>query len=337
MDDMQTHTQSGGTQGEPTGAGSAPVRSYLCSLVIPTKNGGDLFRRVIAGLQQQTCWNDVEFIVVDSQSGDKTVEIARAAGAKCFVIPAADFNHGATRDFAIAQASSNRVVLMVQDAIPYDPHMIAHLVAALDEDLVAGVYARQIPQPDADVITKRNLNMHLTGRLNRDICVMPSPQAYAALRPMEKYSFCNFDNVCSALRKDVWQMENFGRISFGEDIDWSERVLKRGYKIVYEPAAAVIHSHDRPMGYEYRRTYVCHRKLYQQFGVQVTPTLRTAIHGWLHWTLRDMLYIARTEKRLGTKIEMILKTPMLNLLRIVGQFQAVRDEKAGTMRFIRGV
>jgi rhamnosyltransferase len=313
------------------------TKSYRCSLVIPTKDAGDLFKRVLAGLQSQTIWADVEFVIIDSGSKDDTVALARAAGATCISIPPSEFNHGATRDAAIAATSTNRIILLVQDATPNDAHLLETLVAALDEDNVAGVYARQIPYPDADVITARNLNMHLTGRMQRDVCTIADMAAYKAMTPMQRYHLCNFDNVCSAIRKDVWELEKFGRINFGEDIDWSERALKRGYKIVYEPRAAVIHSHDRPMIYEYKRTYVCHRKLYAQFGLQTTATIGNALHGWAHWSLRDMLYIARTEKDWRTRIVMILKTPILNFLRIAGQYQAVRDEKAGTVKAVRGV
>ncbi len=318
---------------------SAPGVSstYACSLVIPTKDAGPLFKRVIAGLQAQTCWKEVEFIIVDSQSSDDTVEVARAAGATVFEIPAAEFNHGATRDFAVGQAGSNNVVLMVQDAVPDNPRTIEMLVAALQEVNVAGVYARQIPQPDADVITARNLNMHLTGRMERDSHKIASLAAYEAMTPMEKYVFCNFDNVCSALRKDVWELEKFGRCSFGEDIDWAERVLKRGYKVVYEPAAAVVHSHDRPMEYEYKRAYVCHRKLVSQFGLRIFPTYKSVLNGWYHMTKDDMGYIWRTEHNFRRKIAWLIKIPFLNYLRILGQYEAVKHIDAGTAKTVRGV
>lgn len=318
---------------------SAPAAGspYLCSLVIPTKDGGPLFKRAIAALKQQTCWERVEFIVVDSQSRDDTVAVARAAGAKVFEISAADFNHGATRDFAISKASTDYVVLMVQDAVPDDPRMLENLVAALREDGVAGVYARQIPQPDADVITARNLNIHLTGRMERDSHHLTSLAAFESMTPMEKYVFCNFDNVCSALRKDVWAVEKFGRCSFGEDIDWAERVLKRGHKIVYEPAAAVVHSHDRPISYEYKRAYVCHRKLVTQFGLRIFPTYRSVLNGWYHMTKDDMRYIWRNERGLWRRIAWLVKIPFLNYLRILGQYEAARDVDAGTAKTVRGV
>jgi rhamnosyltransferase len=311
--------------------------TFRCSLVIPTKDGGPLFKRVVEGLQRQSCWKDVEFVVVDSGSSDETVEIARAAGAKLFTVAPADFNHGATRDYAIAQTTTNRVVLLVQDAIPHDDQLIERLIATLDEDNVAGVYARQIPQPDADIITKRNLNAHFTARMQRDTAEITDLAAYAMMPPFQRYALCNFDNVCSAIRKDVWELERFGRINFGEDIDWAERVLKRGYKIIYEPGAAVVHSHDRPLSYEYKRTYVCHRKLYSQFGLAIAPTLRAVFHAIIHWTLRDIRHIARHEPRWGEKLAMIAQAPAYNVMRVVAQYRAVRDEKAGTVRAVRGV
>jgi len=321
----------------PGDSGSQPAQSYFCSLVIPTKNGGELFKRVVAELQKQARWENVEFLIVDSGSSDDTVETARAAGATCFTIPPAEFNHGATRDFAISQTSTDRIVLTVQDAIPNDPHMIEKLVAALDDAAVAGVYGRQIPQPDADVVTARNLNSHFTARLKREVRSLRSPQAFEAMTPIERYTLCNFDNVCSALRKSIWENDKFGRINFGEDIDWAERVLKRGFKIVYEPAAAVIHSHDRPLSYEYKRTYVCHRKLYMQYELDIAPTVLRTIAGWISGTWGDLMYIARTEKRWREKISLMLKMPILNFLRAAATYLAVRDEKAGKVKVVRGV
>lgn len=310
---------------------------FRCSLVIPTKNGGPLFRRVVNALQNQTCWDETEFVIVDSGSSDDTIEVARSAGAKVIQINSEDFNHGATRDLGISIASSEFVILMVQDALPNDDYLIETLLKSLKEDGVAGVYARQIPQLDADILTKRNLNGWLTGRMEREIRKMKSLEWYQALTPMEKYFFCNFDNVCSAIRKSVWEKENFGSISFGEDIDWAERVLKRGYKIVYEPNAAVVHSHARPLIYEYKRTYICHRKLYRQFGLHLVPSLRSLLRSWLHCTLRDVKYILKQNGQLIKRISLLLKVPILNLLSALAQYRAFRDELSEKPVKVRGV
>ncbi len=308
-----------------------------CSVVIPTKNGGKLFLRVLNSLQHQTIWNQTELIVVDSGSTDGTQLAARNAGAKVTEIPPQDFNHGATRDCGISLASFEVVVLMVQDAIPYDASLLEKMLQLFSDPEVAGVYVRQIPQPNADLFTKRNLNNWLTGKTKPETRKMKSLEWYDSLTPLEKYYFCNFDNVCSAVRKSVWKSYKFGKISFGEDIDWAERVLKAGFKIVYEPAVAVIHSHNRSLRYEYKRTYVCHRKLYRQFGLHLVPTLLGGVRSWVLSTTQDLKYLLNEKAKFSVKCGLIAKIPILNILSVLAQYQAVRDEVQGKTRYIRGV
>lgn len=308
-----------------------------CSVVIPTKNGGALFERVLENLQRQNIWDSVELLVVDSGSTDGTVEAARRAGAKVIQIPPEAFNHGATRDYGISQARGEIVVLMVQDAVPNDPNLLETILQRFSDPEVAGVYVRQIPQPDADLLTKRKLNSWLTGRAEPETRKMKTLDWYESLEPIEKYFFCNFDNVCSAVRKSVWQSHKFGEVNFGEDIDWAERVLRAGLKIVYEPAAAVIHSHDRPVSYEYKRTYVCHRKLYRQFGLQLVPSMRGALRSWVFSTGQDVQYVLHQDAPLSVKLGLFAKIPLLNFLSAIAQYRAARDEASGTVRHVRGV
>lgn len=309
----------------------------LCSLIVPTKNGGELFKTVVKALQRQERWNDVDFIVIDSGSTDGTVSVAKAAGARVIEIPPGEFNHGATRDRAAHAALHDVIVLLVQDAVPEDDRLLVTLVACFEDDRVAGAYARQIPQQDADILTKRNLNNWLTGRQQREERFSQGESWYRSLAPMEKYLFCNFDNVCSAIRRSVWTEFRFGRVNFGEDIDWAERVLRAGWKIIYQPAAAVVHSHDRPVTYEYKRTYVCHRKLYSQFGLHLVPRAGGIVPAWRYSTLVDWKYVVNNEPGLSRRLKLLLKVPLLNLLSAYAQYRAVQDEMAGRENLSRGV
>jgi len=313
------------------------VQAPVCSVVIPTKNGGDLFRKVLDALTQQTLWDRIELIVIDSGSQDDTVALAKQVGAKVIEILPNEFNHGATRDYGISLSSSEYVILTVQDAIPVDTNLLEVLLSSLEDSAVGGVYARQIPQLDADVLTKRNLNGWLTGRTQREVRFIPYEGWYETLPPMEEYLFCNFDNVCSAIKKSVWQQESFGKVDFGEDIDWAKRVLKRGYHIVYEPQATVIHSHNRSMSYEYKRTYVCHRKLYSMFGLHLVPNLKGIWRSWYYATKIDINYILYNEHRRVQKMQMLLKAPILNLLSVLAQYRAVQDEIQDVSHSVKGV
>lgn len=313
------------------------VQTPVCSIVIPTKNGGELFHKALAAWTEQTLWNQCELIIVDSGSQDDTVAAAKQAGAQVFEIPPAEFNHGATRDYGISLANSEYIILTVQDAVASHPQVLERLVAALQLPAVAGAYTRQLPQADADVLTKRNLDGWLVGKLQREERFIPHEGWYEALTPMEKLTFCTFDNVCSAIRKSVWQQDHFGTVDFGEDVDWAKRVLLAGHHIIYEPDAAVIHSHDRSLAYDYKRTYVCHRKLYTLFGLHLAPDFKGLWRCWLSASTVDMKYILHHEPRLLKKLQMLLKAPILNALTIYGQYKAVQDELNGINNSVKGI
>jgi len=308
-----------------------------CAVVIPTKNAGALFQRVMDGLRRQTIWSDIDLVVVDSGSTDRTIEIATAAGARVQTIAPDTFNHGQTRDYGISLTNAPFVLLMVQDAIPANDMVVESLLNAVQEPGIAGAYARQIPQENADVLIKRNLNNWLTGRVQRETRSIENLSAYLALPPMERFLFCNFDNVCSIIRRSAWDEEKFTRLSFGEDIDWAERVLKRGLKIVYEPAAAVIHSHDRPISYEYKRTYVCHRKLYRQFGLRLIGRRKDVLRSWFLSLASDVKFVLANEPNRYARIKLILRLPLLTLASVYGQYRGALDEIRGATNKVRGV
>jgi rhamnosyltransferase len=94
-----------------------------------------------------------------------------------------------------------------------------------------------------------------------------------ALEPMAQVERCAFDNVCSCIRRSIWIEHPFRQTPIGEDIEWAREVLLAGYRLAYVPAAAVVHSHDRPARYELARTYVLHRRLYELFRLRTIPTL----------------------------------------------------------------
>jgi len=297
--------------------------------VIPTKNAGELFRDVLARLRAQIYPGPIDILVIDSGSTDRTVDLAREFGAKVESIDPEDFNHGLTRNAGIEQTAGEMVVLITQDALPADDKLIQSFARAYADPLVASVYARQVPRPGADVLTVRHLNRWLTGRVARDVKQITDRAAFDSLRPYDRYVFCNFDNVCSSVRRTAWRTIPFRASDFGEDLDWSKRILEAGLKIVYEPAAAVIHSHRRPARYEYQRTYMCHRKLYELFGLATVPSRRHLARFLIQAILKDVAYVARREPDFGTKVRLMARVPALAAASVLGQYRGARDERLG--------
>jgi rhamnosyltransferase len=309
----------------------------IISIVIPTLNGGPLFRELLARLTEQVFNGQLEIVVVDSGSTDGTVEVARKYGATVETIAPRTFNHGLTRDHGIRISSGDIVILMTQDAVPGDNSLIANLIAPFDDPRVAGAYARQVPRADADIFTTRALNNWMTGRLAPEVRWIRDSEEYEALSPMGKYLFCNFDNVCSAIRRSVWEFFPFQDNDFGEDIAWSKRVLEAGWKIAYQPSAFVVHSHDRSVRYEYKRTYVCHRTLNRLFGLVTIPSAKACLVATYFAIRGDCLYLLASRRGCGRLLHHLARIPLLAMATNWAQYRGVRDEKKNKRTTVRGV
>src|SRR5579859_5855624 len=307
------------------------------SVVIPAKDAGPLFVEVMEKIRAQESCYPIDVTIVDSGSTDETVVIARKYGANVISIDPAQFNHGLTRNLAIQNTSGEVVVLLTQDALPGDTQLIRNLIKVFDDPLVAGVYGRQVPRPEADVLTRRNLNRWLTGRMKSEVSFINDISSYRSMTPYERYKFCNFDNVCSAIRRSVWKEIPFQANQFAEDLDWSKRILEGGWKIAYEPTAFVVHSHNRSVSYEFKRTYLCHRKLYDLFGLEILPSWADMVFSAICSILRDWVHVAKHETRVRKCISLWIKTPIFNSATAYAQYRGARDEKLFRKRKIEGV
>jgi glycosyltransferase involved in cell wall biosynthesis len=246
------------------------------SVVIPTLNGGPVFREVIARVREQKIDGELEIVVVDSGSTDGTVEAAVAARAKIVHIEKREFNHGLTRNRGIAESSGEIVSLLVQDAIPVGDRWLATLLEAFDDSRVAGAYSRQIPRPECSPFIKARLGAWTATQPERVVQEIADAAEWERLAPLERLRRIAFDDVASAMRRSVWKEFPYAARNFGEDVEWGKRVLLAGWKIVFEPRSAVIHSHNRPARYEFKRMYCDHQSLKLLVDLKLVPTFGDA-------------------------------------------------------------
>lgn len=307
------------------------------SVVIPTKNAGPLFAQVLDQIKAQKSLYPFDITIIDSGSTDETVALAKDRGANVIVISPDQFNHGLTRNMAIENTSGEVVVLLTQDAVPGDDKLIQNLIKAFDDPLVAGIYGRQVPRPEADVLTSRNLNSWLTGRIQPEVRFVDDAAKYSSMTPYERYKFCNFDNVCSAVRRSVWKEISFPANDFAEDLEWGKRIVEAGWKIAYEPTAYVVHSHDRSLSYEFKRTYLCHIKLYSLFGVCTVPSWGHLVAYIIKASFMDWVYVCKNESHFWKCLSLLANVPLLNSVAIYAQYRGAKDQKLLRNRKIEGV
>lgn len=257
------------------------------SIVIPTFNAGPVFKALLDGISVQEGDFEREIIIIDSGSTDGTVELAQQYGATVHRIPKTEFNHGATRNLGISLARGKYVALTVQDAVPTDERWLASMVENLERDeRVAGVYSRQIARTESSVLTRAVVNGLALASPERREQSAGGSKRYDKMPPRKRRRLATFDDVSSCLRRSVWQEMPFEQTNFGEDLRWGKKVIEAGYKIVYEPRSAVLHSHERGAVYDLRRNYMNQRLLSDLFGLKLVSNeahlplamLRTYLH-----------------------------------------------------------
>jgi len=236
------------------------------SVVIPALNAGGLFKEVLDAVRGQDFPGQVELVIVDSMSDDGSAELARKYADIFFQVKREDFNHGQTRNLAIGKSSGELIALLVQDATPADNHWLKKLADHFQDRKVAGAYSRQIPRPDCRPLIKIRLSGWAAGQSVRKIQEFDPQKSHSPNEMIEAFSF---DNVSSMIRREAWQETCFQSRKFAEDILWARQVLEKGWKIVYEPESAVIHSHNKSLWYEFKRVYLDHQNWWQVGGFKV--------------------------------------------------------------------
>jgi rhamnosyltransferase len=281
----------------------------------------------LTALVNQRTDRKLQIVAVDSGSWDGTVALLEQYPVLLHRVPTAEFNHGGTRNLGVRLAKGDFVVLLTQDAVPIGPDFIMNIVRPFDDPRVAGVYGRQIARPDCDVVTRRQLEQGLTGRAEASLSHLDG-RRLSDLSPFEQYELCTFDNVCSAIRRRVWQLIPFPYMQFGEDLAWGKKVVEAGWAIAYEPTAAVYHSHRRSVLYEYERMRVCHRLLHDLFGMATLPRWRYVVRAWGRNLRHDLPFVLHQAPSGIDRFRQLFRVAALSVLGPYAQYRGYKNAVA---------
>ncbi len=230
-----------------------PKEEVTVSVVIPTKNGGEDFRRVLATIANQKGFRRVETIVVDSGSTDKTVELAEQFGAKIIKILPEEFSHSYARNLGASYASGEYLLFTVQDALPPSDSWLYELFRVIKSNDVVAVSCAEFPWESADLFYRAiTWNHYRFLEVDREDRIMryAGSEDHMTLRKNGQLS----DLAC-LISKDVFTNYKY-KTDYGEDLDLGLRLIKDGYQIAFLGSTRIIHSHNRRAYYYLKRGYV---------------------------------------------------------------------------------
>lgn len=222
-------------------------------VLIPTYKPGKQFLELLALLKEQTV-SISRIIIMNTEQPyweqfvcdnpylleDKLLEVHH--------VSLIAFDHAATRDQAVKYSKADICVCMTQDAIPYDEHMLAQLIAPLEDEKVAVSYARQLPCADAGAVEVFTRKFNYPAESRRKTLIDVETLGIKAY-------FCS--DVCAAYNRATYEKLG-GFIApaiFNEDMIFAAGALKAGFAVYYAADAKVVHSHNYTFMQQLRRNF----------------------------------------------------------------------------------
>ena len=193
------------------------------SIIIRTKNEEQWIEMCLRKIHEQT-YKNFEIIIVDNFSKDKTVE--KIKKYSCKIVKINKFIPGKAINLGISKSSGEIIVCLSAHCIPVDKNWLKNLVFDLYKKKIGAVYGKQLPLPYSSPLDKRDLYNTFGNEK----------------RVQKKDTF--FHNANSAFKRKIWNKIKFDeKILHIEDRVWAHKILKLGYKIIYQPKSKVYHWH----------------------------------------------------------------------------------------------
>ncbi|MBP5281720.1 MAG: glycosyltransferase family 2 protein [Lachnospiraceae bacterium] len=168
-------------------------------------------------------------------------------GVEVYHLSKKQFDHGATRRSGVEKSDAEVFVMLTQDAMPANDHLLEELTKDLTGD-VAVAYGRQLPRRDSGSLERVSRKFNY-----------PEKSYFKGKEDLEKLGiktyFCS--NVCAAYRRDVYEkLGGFpSRAIFNEDMIYAAKAVQAGWRIAYEADAMVIHSHNYSCMQQFHRNF----------------------------------------------------------------------------------
>jgi rhamnosyltransferase len=206
------------------------------SVVIVARNEQKNIEKCLGGIFRQKGEWDLDVVLIDSSSEDDTVKLAKQWAVTVKTIPRKEFHHGRTRNMGAAMTKGDFLVFLQGDAWAAHDHWLEELLAPFAAEKVACVYGRQLPKEECDPINKFRTGWNYqTERIDKHIGLQD--------KLAHRLYFFSTANCC--IRRRIWEEFKFPEdIRIFEDATFARKVIAAGHTIIYNPKAAVVHSHN---------------------------------------------------------------------------------------------
>jgi glycosyltransferase involved in cell wall biosynthesis len=229
---------------------------YCATVVIPTHQGGTLLQEVLSNVKAQATEDPFEIIIIDSSSTDGSIEsISVLPNMAIYRIDKTSFQHGKTRNLAVALSKAPLVAFITQDAIPASNNWLANLIRPLqDEKEVQAVFGSHRAHREHPKHLDTLITSHFKAYKGKEVQRKTDDlKSYYSENPSHRQFMHYYSDNNSCLRKEAWNQYPYPDVFYGEDQLYADWIIQTGGAKAYAADAAVFHSHDYDQGEEFAR------------------------------------------------------------------------------------
>lgn len=240
----------------------------LASVVIRTYNEERYLDKLLTAVYKQKCTLvDLEVVIVDSGSTDRTVEIANNHGCRVTHIKKSEFTFGRSLNIGCEFAKGDFLVFVSGHCIPVNNQWLDELCKPLIDKQIVYSYGRQ----EGKDTTKYSEYRHFEKWFPR----------YSKL-PQEGF-FCN--NANAAITRESWWKFKYNEELTGlEDMHLAKLLVETGEKIGYISTSSVYHIHDeswRQVRIRYEREAYALQRIMPEVHFTIADFFRFLVSGIL--------------------------------------------------------
>ena len=188
------------------------MENRTVSIVIRNRNEANMLARMLPAVAAQD-YDAKEIVLVDNDSSDNSLPLARHFGAKVVTLPKDEFSYGRAINRGIEASSGDFILLLSAHSLPLGRDFIGRALARFEDPQVAAVRCMLVSK------TSDLENWVESGRLSW---------------PVDFFSIVQHGPIASGcmLRRSVWEKIQFDEeLEAVEDKMWAHDVLRAGYVI----------------------------------------------------------------------------------------------------------
>lgn len=212
------------------------MRELKISIVIRTFNEEKHIGEVLEKISMQG-YSNYEVIIVDSESTDRTVEIASEYNCNIVPIRKADFDYSYASNIGIEHAGGDIVCFLSGHSVPVSNNYLYDINCIFQDEEIGGCYGDTLALPDGSLIEKiynklgywKNLIISGKNKIIKEKEIHPG--------------ILSCSNAC--VRTNLAKKHPFAKElgKGGEDVGMAWHIIQDGYYIARVPQLLVLHSH----------------------------------------------------------------------------------------------